>query len=88
MIIENDNIISLYKEVRRCSHLWKNEKFTVTKKIFRQINSVVFSLVKTVLSRNFCQKSVTVNFRNFHTVLLSLLAKISSKQRFTKEIIK
>ena len=40
------------------------------KKKFRQIISLVFSLViKMFLSRNFCQKSVTVNFRNFHTVL-------------------
>ena len=39
------------------------------KKIFRQINSLVLSLVKsTSLSRNFCQKSVRENFRNFHTV--------------------
>ena len=29
---------------------------------FRQINSLVFSVVKTLLSRNFCQRSVTVNF--------------------------
>ena len=52
--------------------VWKNEKYTVTQKKFRQINSLVFSLVKTLLSRNFCQKSVTVNFRNFHTVCQSL----------------
>ena len=31
----------------------KKEKFTLTKKIFRQINSLVISLVKTLLSRNF-----------------------------------
>ena len=30
---------------------------------FRQISSV-----KTLNSRNFCQKCVRVNFRNFHTV--------------------
>ena len=48
--------------------VWKNEKFSVTHKKFRQINSLVFSLVKTLLSRNFCQIIVTVNFRNFHTV--------------------
>ena len=50
--------------------VWENGKFTVTQEKFRQINS----LVKTLLSRNFCQKSVTVNSRNFHTVMyLSLL---------------
>ena len=37
---------------------------------FREISSLVTSLVKPLLSRNFCQKSLTVNFRNFHTVLL------------------
>ena len=31
-----------------------------------QLYSIFFS--KMLLSRNFCQKSVTVNFRNFHTV--------------------
>ena len=49
--------------------VWKNEKFTVTNKKFRQINSLVLSLVKTLLSRNFCQISVTVNFHNFHNVV-------------------
>ena len=49
--------------------VWKNEKITVTHKKFRQINSLVLSLVKTLLSRNFCQISVTVNFHNFHNVV-------------------
>ena len=35
---------------------------------FRQINYLVISLVKPSLWRNFCQKCVRVNFRNFHTV--------------------
>ena len=48
--------------------VWKNAKFTLTEKIFRQINSLVISLVKSLFSRNFCQKSVRENFRNFHTV--------------------
>ena len=35
-----------------------------------QLFSIYFiHLVKTLLSRNFCQKSVTVNFHNFHTVV-------------------
>ena len=46
----------------------KNEKFTLTEKIFRQINSSVISFLRTFLSRNFCIKSVRVNFGNFHTV--------------------
>ena len=48
--------------------VWKNDKFNVTKEKFRQSNWLVFSLVKTLFSRNFCPKNVTVNFRNFHTV--------------------
>ena len=36
--------------------LWKNEKFSLTEKIFRQINFLVICLVKTLLSRNFCQE--------------------------------
>ena len=35
---------------------------SLTEKIFREINS----LVKPLVSRNFCQKSVRENFRNFH----------------------
>ena len=48
--------------------VWKNEKFTLTAKIIRQIISLVISLVKTLLSRNFCQKCVRVNFSVFHTL--------------------
>ena len=48
--------------------LWKNEKFTLTKIFFRQINSLVIYLVNALVSRNFCQKSVRVNFRNFYSV--------------------
>ena len=43
----------------------KNEKFNLTEKKFRQIKLVI-SLVKPLLSRNFCQKCVRVNFRNFY----------------------
>ena len=72
-----------------CHTVWKNEKFTVAPKKFRQIDSLVFSLVKTLLSRNFCQKSATVNFRNFHTVptyqrpLLDFWHGMEQKQRKT-----
>jgi len=51
-------------------HSVEKWKFTLTKKIFRQINSLACSLVK-LFSRNFWQKSVRVNFRNFHTVVPS-----------------
>ena len=49
--------------------MWKNEKFGLTEKIFRQINSLVICLVKPLLSRNFCRKSVRLKFHNFHTVV-------------------
>ena len=39
----------------------KKERFTLTEKIFRQINSKEISLVKKLLSRIFA------NLRNFHT---------------------
>ena len=49
--------------------MWKNTKFSLTENFFRQISSLVTSLLKTLISRNFCQKCVIVNFRNFHTAL-------------------
>ena len=49
--------------------MWKFQKFSLTEKIFREINSLVTYLVKPLVSRNFCQKSVRENFRNFHIVL-------------------
>ena len=49
--------------------VWINEKFTLILKRFRQIIYLVISLVKPLFSRNFFQKSMRVNFRNFHTVL-------------------
>ena len=48
--------------------VWKNKEFTVTQKFFRQITSLVFSLVKKLFSRNFCQKCVRINVRNFHVL--------------------
>ena len=48
--------------------MWKNEKFTLTEEKFRQINYLVLSLLKQLLSRVFFwQKCVKVNSRNFHT---------------------
>ena len=50
--------------------LWKNEKFSLTGKKFREIVSLVTSfLVKTLFSRIFCQTNVRVNFQNFDTVV-------------------
>ena len=47
---------------------WKKEKFTLMKKKFREINFLTTYLGKTLFSRNFCQKKVTVNFCKFHSV--------------------
>ena len=49
--------------------VWKNEKFSLTKKLFREINSLVTYSVKALLSQNFWQKMERDNFRNFHTVV-------------------
>ena len=41
-------------------HLWKNENFSLTKKIIRQINSLAtIYLAKPLLSRDYCQKCVS-----------------------------
>ena len=67
------------------STMWKNEKFSLTKQIFRQINSLVIYLVKTLLWRNFWQKCMRPNRSNFHNVEITeilpnaFLAKISWK---------
>ena len=47
--------------------LWKNEKFSFTEKNFvKSTRYLVISLAKPLLSRNFCEKNVRENFRNFH----------------------
>ena len=56
------------KEEGQDDTVWKNEKFTLIEKIFREINFLLIILEKTLLSRNFCQKSVVVDFHNFYTV--------------------
>ena len=72
------------EQMKYCSTEWKkNDKFSFTEKKFRQIKYLVIPLVKPLLSRInylvifivkllfsriFCQKSMRVNFRNFHTV--------------------
>ena len=67
--------------------VWKNERFTVTHKKFRQINPLVFSVVKTLLSRNFCKKCVRLNCINFHTVTLcNVIPKIRCLMQKFREI--
>ena len=53
--------------------VWKNVKFPLTKKLFRQINSLVTYLVKPLLSRSFAKNARERESRNFHTVLCRLL---------------
>ena len=64
--------VSVFDFFGHAHTLWKNEKFTLTQKIFRQINYSVILLVKPLFSRNVCQKSVTVKFRFFHIVAHTL----------------
>jgi len=45
------------------STLWKLKISNLTEKKIRQINYLVISTVKMLLSRNFCQKRNRVNFR-------------------------
>ena len=74
-----------------------NEQSTLTKIFFRQINSLVIYLVNALVSRNFCQKSMRVNFRNFHSVQCTQCGKvknlvspknISSNQLFVISLLK
>ena len=58
--------------------------FCNTEKTFRQINSLVISLVNPLLSRNFRQKMERVNCRNFHT--LSQCGK--TRNSLTKKIFR
>ena len=74
---ENNQLVTTFIESR--SHtVWKNTQFSLTKNFFREISSLVNSLVKTLLSRNICQKCVRVNFRIFHRV--SQICNFSSTQ--------
>ena len=67
----------------------KSAKFSLIEKMFRQINYLVILLVKTLLSRNFCQKCVRLNFRIFHYVSVEKreISLISPKTFFVKSVI-
>ena len=58
----------------RCSTVWKTWNSLSLKKQFcqSQIKSLVTSLVKTLLSRNFCENRVREYFCNFHTVCIKV----------------
>ena len=66
--------------------VWKNEKFTLNMENFREINSLVTSLAKALLSRNFCLKWVIVNFCNFNYLCIEL--SVSKTQCHSVEISK
>ena len=52
---------------KKCTSVEKREiSLIITKKIFRQINSLVTYLVTPLLSRNICHKCVRENSHNFH----------------------
>ena len=58
-------------------HTVKIAEIYSNRKKYRQINYVEISLAKMLFSRNFCQKSVKVNFRNFHTALCTMHTSVA-----------
>ena len=76
-------------EILLLSHtVWRNEKFSLAEKKFRQINDyLVISLVKPLLSRNFCEYSVRENFCNLHYVSHSVEKREILCHKKTREII-
>ena len=63
-----------------------DEEFSFTRKIFRQINSLITYLVKPLLSRNFCQNCMREEFRNFHTVEMKLLLSLTISSQKVREM--
>ena len=61
-------VVMCWIEWIKCLHSAEKRKNLYHGKVFRQLISLVTTLVKTLHSRNFRQKSVMVNLRNFHTV--------------------
>ena len=70
----------LQRESKRKFHC---AKISFTKRKIREINYLAIYSIKTLLSRNFCQERVRVDFRNFHTMLLTQLWK---NQKFFRQI--
>ena len=61
--------INLFRKcANRRNYFWLAWLFLKLTTYFRQIDTLAISLLKTLLSRNFCQKCVRLNFRNVHTV--------------------
>ena len=65
----------LKEQLVRFSTVWKNEKFTLTRKIFGEINCLVTYFLNTLVLQHFCQKSLRVIFviiyLNCHSVEIS-----------------
>ena len=55
---------------------------SLTEKKFRQITYLIISLVKAMLSRNFCEKNVRDNFCNFHSTVWKLTNFCLALQNF------
>ena len=68
MSVKNDKQM-LYSveitEIYPYSRVWKNWKFTLFP-LFKNISSNHIIIVKMLLSQYFCQKSVRLNFNQFH----------------------
>ena len=102
LISQNISLVRIKFSFLHCATytaiVWKNEKNSLTKRIFRQINSVVVSQLKTLLSQNLCEKCERLSRSNFLTVCVPHSIKITkfyfhgfftnfpSNQRFTKEL--
>ena len=65
---EEPTFSSSFYEVRKAKCGKMITFLSMKKLIVKSTLYLVTSVVKTFLSRNFCQKSMRANFRNFHTV--------------------
>ena len=74
------NWVSSFCDWKRTAQCGKTRNSLSPKKISsNQLFNNSFNLVKPLLSRNFCQKCVRENFRNFHTVH----SEVWKKRKFT-----
>ena len=79
---KNVDSTKCFKKKRESKFLQCGKVFTLTKINFvKSTIYIVNSLVKPLLSRKFCQKSMRVNFHNFHTV--SMAHTVRKNETFT-----
>ena len=65
VVVDSEIFTAVWLTKHNAQSVEKRENVhTRTEKLFRQINYLVTSLEKTLLSRNFCEKSMRVKFRN------------------------